>query len=128
MKFGAGPPKVDLAADGGIAGLARPTDKNEVVHLNKKYLDTLGSEELLDLYDTIIHEGLHYTRPVKLQTDEYGSDHAYIKPEAARRTAKDQSDYNKERHKCGCDQEPLTLSIHRPGLPKVTPLKCKHPT
>ena len=43
----------------------------------------------------------------------------YIKPEAARRTAKDQSDHNKERHKCGCDKEPLTLSIQPPGLPII---------
>lgn len=120
MKFGAGSPKVDIE-DVLYANLGESyaTDKKGVIHLNKKYLETLGDKEQRELYKTIIHEGLHYTRPAKLQIEENKWDHDYIDPEAARRTAKDQSDHNKERHKCGCDKEPLTLSIQPPGLPII---------
>ena len=120
MKFGADSPKVDREdVHGADLCWADITNRKGYIHFNKKYLDTLSDEQLLDLYDTIIHEGLHFTRPAKLQTPENNWEHAYIYPEAARRSAKDQSDYNNERHKCGGDQGPLTLSIHPPKLPQI---------
>jgi hypothetical protein len=112
MKFGAGPPKVDIP-DAPGANLAESQLINQgtqtnipgrdgYIHLNQLYLGTLNQATVADLLDTIIHEGLHFTRPPQFQDPAYNFDHPYIYPEAARRTQADMQDYLNQRAACGC--------------------------
>jgi hypothetical protein len=110
LKFGPGAPVPDLARDSGYAGLSylknQGTSTNipgrdDLIHLNQRYLDVLNTAQAVDLLDTIIHEALHHTRPPELQVlPSY--DHPYIVPEAAKRTAADRKQFLQERKSCGC--------------------------
>lgn len=104
IKFGAGAPKPDIPR-GGVEGEAQLRGGDGYIHLNERYLDVLDWSGVYNLLDTIIHEGMHFTRPIKLQEKSNNYDHRYISPEATRRAREQVYDFNKERKsQCGCDQ------------------------
>ncbi len=104
IKFGGGAPKADMPRSG-AEGEAQLRGGDGYIHLNERYLDVLDWSGVYNLLDTIIHEGLHFTRPIELQEKSNNYDHRYISPEATRRAREQVYDFNKERKsQCGCDQ------------------------
>lgn len=104
IKLGAGAPKADIPR-GGVEGEAQPRGDDGYIHLNERYLDVLDWSGVYNFLDAIIHEGLHFTRPIGLQEKSNNYDHRYISPEATRRAREQVYDFNKERKsQCGCDQ------------------------
>jgi RHS repeat-associated protein len=111
MKFGEGPPIADIPWSDqrtGSAELRSQGLRNNIpgrdgrIHVSSNYLNSLDDAGKMRLLTTIIHEGLHFSGPALLQDEEYGFDHAFIKPEGARRTAAAKSQYKKNMKKCGC--------------------------
>lgn len=112
MHFGAGPPIVDIPADDvrlAYSNLINQGSSKNIagrdgrIHLNQLYLADLDLATAIDLLDTILHEGLHFTRPAELQGPATGYDHDFIVPEAARRTAANKALYLAKRARtCGC--------------------------
>ncbi|WP_315974043.1 RHS repeat-associated core domain-containing protein [Stenotrophomonas maltophilia] len=104
IKFGAGAPKADIPR-GDVEGEAQLRGGDGYIHFNERYLDVLDWSGVYNLLDTIIHEGLHFTRPIGLQEKSNNYDHRYVSPEATRRAREQVYDFNKERKsQCGCDQ------------------------
>ncbi|MDR6674516.1 RHS repeat-associated core domain-containing protein [Xanthomonas sp. 1678] len=104
IKFGAGAPKADIPRDG-VEGKAELRGGDGYIHLNERYLNVLDWSGVYNLLDTMIHEGLHFTRPIGLQEMSNNYDHRYISPEATRRAREQVYDFNNERKsQCGCDQ------------------------
>jgi hypothetical protein len=84
---------------------ARRLESHHQSKLFRPSLDVLDWSGVYNLLDTIIHEGLHFTRPIRLQEKSNNYDHRYISPEATRRAREQVHDFNKERKsQCGCDQ------------------------
>ncbi|WP_455435286.1 RHS repeat-associated core domain-containing protein [Xanthomonas sp. WHRI 7945] len=63
IKFGAGAPKADIPRDG-VEGKAELRGGDGYIHLNERYLNVLDWSGVYNLLDTMIHEGLHFTRPI----------------------------------------------------------------
>ncbi|KAF1684404.1 hypothetical protein B1992_15110 [Pseudoxanthomonas broegbernensis] len=104
VRFGMGTPKADIPRSG-VEGQAQLRGGDGYIHLNERYLDILDWSGIYNLLDTIIHEGLHFTRPIGLQEKLNNYDHNYISPEATRRAHEQVYDFNIERKsKCGCGQ------------------------
>lgn len=108
MTFGDGLPVADLPrSNSHMRGEARLRELNpdfdNKIHVNEFYLDVLNGGYLIDLLNTVIHEGLHFTRPASDQVEANNYDHEYIVPEAARRTGATLKEFNKQRSKCGCE-------------------------
>ena len=71
------------------------------IHLNEKYLECLGEDQAIDLFDTMIHESLHLTRPPELQVPpEF--DHDFVVPETKRKTEAARDAFLKQRRECTC--------------------------
>lgn len=103
LKFGNGAPQVDIPRPGDEGRSDLYGDGR--IHLNKRYLDVLDWAGVYNVLDTIIHEGFHFTRPRKLQTEENGWDHRYISPEATKRAREQVYNYDKARKAtCECTQ------------------------
>jgi hypothetical protein len=110
VNFGEGPPIVDLPWNGRTAGhaeirqqgLSYMPDRSGRIHLRMAYLDSLSTADKVELLNTIIHEGLHFSGPALLQDEDYGHDHVFIKKEAARRVAALKTRYVKKLTTCGC--------------------------
>ncbi|MDO5505070.1 MAG: RHS repeat-associated core domain-containing protein [Pseudoxanthomonas suwonensis] len=106
--FGDGPPLATISRDTpNISGEARIRGLNSSfdnrIHLNERFLDALSVGSLVELLNTVIHEALHFTRPLHLQTKDHDYDHDYIFPESAVRTGKTMREFEKERGRCGCN-------------------------
>ncbi len=100
LKFGRGDPKPDMprAGDMGRSDL----NGDRFIHLNERYLDDLDWAGQFDLFDTIIHEGLHFTRPAALQVPPRW-DHVYINAESRRRSVSQAQKFDQRRkEKCEC--------------------------
>ena len=103
IKFGSGAPKVDIPRSG-VEGRSDLYGDGRI-HLNKRYLDVLDWAGIYNVLDTIIHEGLHFTRPRNLQTEENDWDHGYVSSEATKRAREQINNYDKARKAaCECAQ------------------------
>lgn len=100
IKFGEGPALADIRR-GGDEGYAALTGDRRI-HVNERFLDVLDWSGVYNLLDTVIHEGLHFTRPQHLQGIENGYDHAYVAPEATRLAREQVYDFEEFRkQRCG---------------------------
>ena len=88
--FGEGPPDVDLIAHGdewghaslrNQGGATNIAGRDGLIHLNTQYLLPLNRDWQFRLLKTVVHEGLHFTRPAALQVWP-DFDHTYIKAQA----------------------------------------------
>jgi RHS repeat-associated protein len=111
MNFGEGPPVADIPWNdprNGSSELRSQGLRSNIpgrdgrIHLSTNYLGPLDAAMKKQLLGTIIHEGLHFSGPSLLQGEEFGFDHAFINPEAARRTNASQKQYKKNMKGCGC--------------------------
>jgi RHS repeat-associated protein len=116
LNLGAGAPVVDLPrppaeATFYTAGEARLINQGSqmniagrdgLMHLNERYLEKLTEGGALSLLSTIIHEGLHFTRPFELQGQGTDFDHPYIREETKRRVELGKDSYLKARASCLC--------------------------
>lgn len=108
MKFGAGRPKMDLpnTSPGGTPlGEAHfvQDGRDGYIHLSEYYKPELGAVVSLSLLRTVIHEALHFTRPINDQRLSNNYDHAYIAPEAAKLAGQLNEAYQAAREsQCGC--------------------------
>jgi RHS repeat-associated protein len=114
LNFGRGPPKVDIPANDRRSGFASLINQGNatniagrdgLIHLNTSYLRSLTTAQATDLYDTVIHEALHFSRPASMQIPENGYDHAFIEPDASRRVGLSLTSFLKARaNACGCQK------------------------
>lgn len=108
LDFGRGRPKMDLPnINSGATALGQAhfveDGRDGYIHLSTYYEPELGAVVSLSLLRSVIHEALHFSRPINDQRAWNNYDHAFIAPEAARLAEQLNEAYQAARKsQCGC--------------------------
>ncbi len=82
-----------------IVGFTNPITKR--ISLDDRYLETLNCDQIKDLFEQIVHESIHRTRP-RIDMIFRPSKHPDIYDEAKRRAKERYKEIEKRR--CGCQE------------------------
>ena len=109
LNFGTGRPIMDLPGPREFGETFHAGEAHRVelggdgyIHLSEFFAPELGDHYAAILFRTVIHEGLHFTLPLEIQSPADNWNHSYIEPEAQWRADAGREAFLNARKVCSC--------------------------